>query len=142
MIPVNMYFNMNFELHGSPLLWQHYYFYRKYCYKWACKWPETSLLLFKGQGKDKSNDTTGLALEAPPHKCTPEEVTFNVLSRPHSLGCKKCAWRGVWKIPLQTAFCFLLWKRKIQNEIKSYFFPHSFSYTAHVYMLTCTCYVR
>ena len=45
---------------------------------------EISLLLFKGQGKGKSNGNGGPALEPPPHKRTPEEVTFNLVSRPHS----------------------------------------------------------
>ena len=35
---------------------------------------ETSLLLFKGQGKGKSNGNSGPALETTPQKQTPEEV--------------------------------------------------------------------
>lgn len=49
---------------------------------------ETIFLVFEGQGKDKTNGNSGPALETPPHKRTPEEVTFKLMFGPHSKNVK------------------------------------------------------
>ena len=95
--------------------------------------------MFKGQEKGKTNGNSGPALEAPPHKCTPEEVhvTFNLVFSPRSVNIHCNVIVGQYTVYMYSVCLVLCYWMQYYPKVHVIFTCHMYMYLHGIVQLYC-----